>query len=213
MSRHVCVAKVIHRELCEKLKFDHTTKGFFSAITQECCEQYWTSPGGNTEQSTNYTATYLPSRKLSKYIYIYIYKCVSICVCIYVYIYVPSDLDDHKTRLQEPNGNNPKGRRTFFRINGHRALTFRGGQILHKKPDMWGRMYTPLCTSGRWLQSLSCWSRLWPSLQAHHLLRRGEKYTNNWQSLTHPQKTLSSSHVKHVLQQRKISLLIGCHPG
>ena len=28
--------------------------------------QYWTSPGGNTPQSTNYTAIYLPSWKLSK---------------------------------------------------------------------------------------------------------------------------------------------------
>ena len=36
------------------------------AITQECCEQYWTSPGGNTPQGTNYTATCLPSRKLYK---------------------------------------------------------------------------------------------------------------------------------------------------
>ena len=35
-------------------------------ITQECCEQYWTSPGGNTPQGTNYTATCLPSWKLSK---------------------------------------------------------------------------------------------------------------------------------------------------
>ena len=35
-------------------------------ITQECCEQYWTSPGGTTPQGTNYTATSLPSRKLSK---------------------------------------------------------------------------------------------------------------------------------------------------
>ena len=26
----------------------------------------WTSPGGNTPQSTNYIATYLPSRNLSK---------------------------------------------------------------------------------------------------------------------------------------------------
>ena len=33
---------------------------------EECCKQYWTSPGGNTPQSTNYTATYLLSRKLSK---------------------------------------------------------------------------------------------------------------------------------------------------
>ena len=33
---------------------------------QECCEQYWTSPGGNTPQGTNYTATCLPSRELSK---------------------------------------------------------------------------------------------------------------------------------------------------
>ena len=28
--------------------------------------QYWTSPGGNTPQGTNYTATWLPSWKLSK---------------------------------------------------------------------------------------------------------------------------------------------------
>ena len=34
------------------------------AITQECWEQYWTSPGGNTPQGTSYTATCLPSRKL-----------------------------------------------------------------------------------------------------------------------------------------------------
>ena len=41
---------------------------FTSAKQQlyECCEQYWTSPGGNTPQGTNYTATCLPSRKLSK---------------------------------------------------------------------------------------------------------------------------------------------------
>ena len=30
------------------------------------CEQYWTSPGGNTPQSSSCTATYFPSRKLSK---------------------------------------------------------------------------------------------------------------------------------------------------
>ena len=30
------------------------------------CEQYWTSPGGNTLQGTNYTATCLQSRKLYK---------------------------------------------------------------------------------------------------------------------------------------------------
>ena len=34
--------------------------------TQECCEQFWTSPGGNTPQSPNCTATYLPLKKLSK---------------------------------------------------------------------------------------------------------------------------------------------------
>ena len=32
----------------------------------ESCEQYWTSPGSNILQSTNYTATYLPSQKLYK---------------------------------------------------------------------------------------------------------------------------------------------------
>ena len=37
-----------------------------TAIKQECCEQYWTSPGDNTPQSSSYTATDQPSRKLSK---------------------------------------------------------------------------------------------------------------------------------------------------
>ena len=36
------------------------------AITQECCEQSWTSPGGNTPQDTNFMATCLLSWKLSK---------------------------------------------------------------------------------------------------------------------------------------------------
>ena len=38
----------------------------WTVITQECCEQSWTSPGGNTPQDTNCTATCLLSRKLSK---------------------------------------------------------------------------------------------------------------------------------------------------
>ena len=37
-----------------------------TAITQECREQYWTSPGDNTPQSSSYTATNHLSRKLSK---------------------------------------------------------------------------------------------------------------------------------------------------
>ena len=36
------------------------------ATTQECCKKYWTSPGGNTPQSSSCTATYHPSRKLFK---------------------------------------------------------------------------------------------------------------------------------------------------
>ena len=36
------------------------------ATTQECCEQYWTSPGDSTPQSSSYTAAYHPSWKLSK---------------------------------------------------------------------------------------------------------------------------------------------------
>ena len=36
------------------------------ATTQECWEQYWTSPGVNTLQDTKYTATSRPSRKLYK---------------------------------------------------------------------------------------------------------------------------------------------------
>ena len=38
-----------------------------TAITQECCEQYWTSPEDNTLQSRSCTATNHPSRKLSKF--------------------------------------------------------------------------------------------------------------------------------------------------
>ena len=33
---------------------------------QECCEQFWTSPGGNTQQSSSCKATNLPSQKISK---------------------------------------------------------------------------------------------------------------------------------------------------
>ena len=36
------------------------------AITQECCVQSWTSPGNNTAQDTNCTATCPLSRKLFK---------------------------------------------------------------------------------------------------------------------------------------------------
>ena len=36
------------------------------AITQECYELYWTSPGGNTSKNNSCTATYHPSRKPSK---------------------------------------------------------------------------------------------------------------------------------------------------
>ena len=41
-------------------------KKSLTATTQECWEQYWTSPGGSTPQRSSYTATYHPSRKLSK---------------------------------------------------------------------------------------------------------------------------------------------------
>ena len=37
-----------------------------TATTQECCELYWTSPGGNTPQNSSCTATHYPSRKLPK---------------------------------------------------------------------------------------------------------------------------------------------------
>ena len=38
----------------------------YNIVTQECCEQSWTSPGGNTPQDTNCMATWLLSRKLFK---------------------------------------------------------------------------------------------------------------------------------------------------
>ena len=38
-----------------------------TTITQECCEQYWTSPGDSIPQSSSLTATNHPSWKLSKW--------------------------------------------------------------------------------------------------------------------------------------------------
>ena len=37
-----------------------------TAITEECCELYWTSLGDNTPQSSSYMATYYSSQKLTK---------------------------------------------------------------------------------------------------------------------------------------------------
>ena len=37
-----------------------------TAITEECCEQYWTNPWGNTWQSSSCTVNYHPSRQPSK---------------------------------------------------------------------------------------------------------------------------------------------------
>ena len=41
-------------------------KKSLTAITQECYNLYWTSPGWNTPQNSSCTATYHPSRKPSK---------------------------------------------------------------------------------------------------------------------------------------------------
>ena len=43
-----------------------TKRKNLTAITQECCKQYWTSPGDSTRQNSNCMATYHLSRKLSK---------------------------------------------------------------------------------------------------------------------------------------------------
>ena len=37
-----------------------------TAITQECCQQYWTCSEGITQQNSSFTATYQLSRMLSK---------------------------------------------------------------------------------------------------------------------------------------------------
>ena len=43
-----------------------TWRKSLTANTQGCCEQFWTSPGGNTPQSTSCTATNFASQKLPK---------------------------------------------------------------------------------------------------------------------------------------------------
>ena len=47
-------------------KSELTNKRKRRTTIQECCEQYWTSPGGSTPQRSSCTATSHPSRKLSK---------------------------------------------------------------------------------------------------------------------------------------------------
>ena len=68
MKRSFCQATVVSILLygCTTWTLTKRLKKKLVAITQEYCEQYWTSPGGNTPQGTNYTATCLPSRKLYK---------------------------------------------------------------------------------------------------------------------------------------------------
>ena len=57
-----CTTWTLTKPLKKKLDGNCTR----TAITQGRCEQYWTSPGSNTPQGTNYTAPSLPSRTLSK---------------------------------------------------------------------------------------------------------------------------------------------------
>ena len=54
----------IFKNECDKDKINNLI--YFRVFTQECCEQFWTSLGDNTPQSSSCMATYLPSRKLSK---------------------------------------------------------------------------------------------------------------------------------------------------
>ena len=68
-----------------------------TAITQECCEQYWISPGGNTPQSTNYTAVVFKrpflSLSLSVNIYIYVIERMPVYKCKYLLFYFHLLLD------------------------------------------------------------------------------------------------------------------------
>ena len=68
MKRSFFQAAVVSLLLCGCTTWTLTNvwRKSLTTITQECCEQYWTSPGDSTLQSTNCTATYHPSRKLSK---------------------------------------------------------------------------------------------------------------------------------------------------
>ena len=50
---------------CTTLTLNNGWRKSLTATIQECCEQFWTSPGGNTPQSSSCMATYLPSQKLS----------------------------------------------------------------------------------------------------------------------------------------------------
>ena len=50
--------------VCTKWALSKHIGTTLTGTTQECCEQYWISPGGSTLQSSSCTATYDPSRKL-----------------------------------------------------------------------------------------------------------------------------------------------------
>ena len=66
MKRSFFQAEVVSILLygCTTWTLTKRLKKKLTATTQEYWEQYWTSPGDNTLQDTNYTASCLPSRKL-----------------------------------------------------------------------------------------------------------------------------------------------------
>ena len=60
-----------HFTMCKQMSSLLFENKFFYRLftyisTQEYCEQYWTSPGDSTLQSSSCTVTYHPSRKISK---------------------------------------------------------------------------------------------------------------------------------------------------
>ena len=66
MKRSFCQAAVVSILLygCTTWTLTKGWRRNLTATTQECWEQYWTSPSDNTPRDANCTATCLPSRKL-----------------------------------------------------------------------------------------------------------------------------------------------------
>ena len=59
-TRQYCYIDALHGRWLSVWRLSWTT------IAKECCELYWTSPGGNIPQSSSWTDTYHPSRKSSE---------------------------------------------------------------------------------------------------------------------------------------------------
>ena len=66
LHAYICICVCIVVVAIQQEQYWFGLVSLFDGISTFVDEQYWTSPGGNTQQSSSYTPTDHPPRKLSK---------------------------------------------------------------------------------------------------------------------------------------------------